>query len=73
MRKVLFIVAAMGMITLASCSKEKDCTCTTKTTGSPVEMPDVTSEGTVKDGDCNDLNSSTEMGGVKVETTCKEK
>ena len=55
MKKLLLGFAIIGMISLASCSKEKDCKCTNTVTG----MDAITTTVTIDDGKCSDMNSET--------------
>jgi len=68
MKKVMIALGAFAMISLASCSKEKDCECTTTIDGGNAQ----TSEQVVEDGDCEDLNQTTETQGVETKIVCEE-
>lgn len=70
MKKFLIIVGVIAMVGLAtSCKKEKDCVCKSYT--GETEMG--STETTIKDGECSDLNTSTTSMGMTVKTECKEK
>lgn len=56
----------MGMMTFASCSKEKECTCTSIVDG--VEMGTTTAKTKEK---CSDLSTASEFMGIKTELKCK--
>ncbi len=75
MKKLVFIAAAAFIVAFAtSCSKEKDCTCTTKYTGTGSEyMTDATTDVHIKDGKCEDMNTETSVNGLTTTTTCVEK
>ena len=69
---VLICIAAFGL-TLASCSKEKDCSCVIENMSASS-----TTEAKIKDGDCADLNTTTtttDVMGTRITTTttCTEK
>ncbi len=53
---------------VTSCSKEKTCSCDSSVGGVSIG----TTEVTIQDGDCSDMNSSVTSGGITSETTCTE-
>lgn len=67
MKKLVFLFCGLAILTLTSCTKE--CTCTTKYTGTGIDMPDlvVTAE---TEGKCSDGNATVTMGEMTVTTTC---
>lgn len=67
MKKVFLSLAVLGMISLASCNKEKDCECVTEGGGM-----DNTTTVTIEEGDCSDMDTETSSGGMTVTTTCTE-
>jgi len=73
MKKLLF-VAVLGLIALTSCSKEKTCTCTTAYTGDGASFyTPVSTSVTIKDGDCEDMNTTATASGLTQTMTCVEK
>lgn len=65
MKKLVLIVAAtLAVVSFSAC--KKTCTCTSYADG--VKGASVTSE--VK-GKCADLNTTSELGGVKMEVKCE--
>lgn len=63
MKKVVLALAVIATVAcFSSCSKT--CSCTNGVT---------TTETTIKNGKCSDLNTSTTMAGVTVKTECTEK
>lgn len=75
MKKALIFLAAVSMLTLAGCSKKKDCNCKV-TTPSPAGDISVETTVTIDDGDCGDLNTVMEvpngMGGTQITVTLCE-
>ncbi len=71
MKKIAFILGIALLVGMSSCSKEKDCTCTT--TSSVPGVAPVTTTTHIDDGECSKLESETTSGGFTVKTTCKEK
>ncbi len=67
MKKALIGFAVICMFFLASCSKERDCKCTT--TINDEEFSVVTVH--IEDGRCRDLNSETSVAGITTEVKCK--
>lgn len=74
MKKLTFILAATAVIALASCSKEKDCTCVQSFsgTGSELMTPIANVKMTIEDGDCSDSSTEVSMGGLSTKVTCTE-
>lgn len=74
MKKLTFILAATAVIALASCSKEKDCTCVQSFsgTGSELMTPIADAKATIEDGDCEDLNTEVSANGFSTKLTCTE-
>ena len=68
MKKLLLGLAVIGMITLASCSKEKDCECTSTSGGTEIG----TTTTTIEDGECSDMDTEVTSGGVTAKTECVE-
>jgi len=68
MKKLTFILAATAVIALASCSKEKDCTCVSTVDGT--EMG--TTKHTIEDGDCSDMNTESTLMGISSKVSCTE-
>tara|TARA_Y100000589_G_C27166265_1_gene634873 strand:- start:1444 stop:1668 length:225 start_codon:yes stop_codon:yes gene_type:complete len=68
MKKLAFFAVVLGGIALASCSKEKECHCVYIISGS------FHSETyyTIKEGECEDLNSSTSVMENTNTLTCEE-
>jgi uncharacterized protein YcfL len=62
--KKVFLAAFVAGLTLASCSSEKDCECSTSING----VVQTTSTQTIEDGECEDLNSTSGPAAV----TCEE-
>ena len=75
MKKLTFIVAAAFIVAFStSCSKEKDCTCTLKYTGTGSELfTDTTADVHITEGDCADMNTETTTAGITSTYTCVEK
>ena len=72
MKKILLGLSVIALISLASCSKEKDCACTTTTTSDLLEGANVVEEVVhIDEGKCSDLNSEESSLGVKVVVKCK--
>lgn len=71
MKKILLAFAVVGMITLASCSKEKDCKCTTSITGDAIANSSTTTTVHIEDGKCRDMNSETTVLGITSKVVCK--
>ena len=72
MKRILLGLSVIALISLASCSKEKDCKCTTTTTSDLIEGATIVeSDVHIEDGKCSDLNSENSMLGVKVEVKWK--
>lgn len=70
MKKLLIIAGVIAMVGLAtSCKKEKDCECKTYV-GSELMS---TTETTIKDGDCSDLNTTQTAMGMTQKIVCEEK
>ena len=71
MKKLTFVLA-VGALTLASCSKEKDCECSLNYNSALIDNTIV--EVHIEEGECSDLEGnygSTSMYGVSV--NCVEK
>ncbi len=51
MKKLVLLAVVFGSFALTSCSKEKDCECTTTVPG----IDPVTTVVPIEDGDCSDL------------------
>lgn len=64
---ILTLTVALAMF-VTSCSKEKTCSCDSSVGGVSIG----TTEVTIQDGDCSDMNSSVTSGGITSETTCTE-
>ncbi len=75
MKKVLLALGVVAMFAFAtSCSKEKDCTCTTSYSGTGSEyFTPTTADMHIEDGDCSDGNATVSTMGVTATTECKEK
>ncbi|MDD4216632.1 MAG: hypothetical protein PHZ24_04770 [Bacteroidales bacterium] len=71
MKKLLLGFAVIGMISLASCSKERDCKCTTSITGDSIATSSSTSTVHIEDGRCRDMNSETTILGITSKVVCK--
>lgn len=71
MKKVIVLVgiAICGLL-LTSCKKEKTCECVMSYT--PQYMPDVTTQTTITEGKCSDMNTKSTTQGVTATLTCKE-
>ncbi|MBK21494.1 MAG: hypothetical protein CMP63_04135 [Flavobacteriales bacterium] len=54
MKKLVLLAVVFGSFALTSCSKEKDCECTTTVPG----LDPVTQVYTIEDGDCSDLETN---------------
>lgn len=67
MQKSSFFTVVLGGIALTSCSKEKECHCEYIISGIKSET-----YYTIKEGKCEDLNSSTSAMGFIYTLTCKE-
>lgn len=74
MKKGLLFVAVIAA-SLASCKKDRTCTCTTTANGTQVGTPSVTTYTKVSKGAAraNCLSSSEVNNGVTVVTTCEVK
>ena len=70
MKKLTFILALAAFASFSSCSKEKDCECTTTSSQEGVEAV-VTNQTTTKK--CSELDSEVTNGGITVKVVCKEK
>lgn len=68
MRKLTLVFGLLVAVAISSCSKEKDCKCVTTAPG----VPEVTTTVTIEDGKCSDMNTSTGIQGMMIETTCTE-
>ncbi len=71
MKKIAFILGVALLVGMSSCSKEKDCTCTT--TSSIPTVPATTVDKHIDDGDCSDLDTKATTAGITTKVTCKEK
>lgn len=72
MKRILLGLAVIALISLASCSKEKDCKCTTTTTSDLVEGATIVeSDVRIDEGRCSDLNETNTKLGFTVELKCK--
>ncbi len=70
MKKLLIIAGVIAMVGLAtSCKKEKDCVCKTYVGSEQISS----SETTIKDGECSDLNTSQTAMGMTQKIVCEEK
>ena len=68
MKKLAFFAAVLGVIALTSCSKEKECHCEYIISGTFYSE----TYYTIKEGKCEDLNSSTSAMGFINTLTCEE-
>lgn len=68
MKRVLLPLCTVALFALASCNKEKTCDCVTEVDGTQTG----TTEATIEDGDCSDMNTSTTTFGVTSSVTCTE-
>ncbi len=68
MKKFALLALVSGLFILASCNKEKDCTCVQAIGGVAAQTTTVTTKE-----DCKDLNTSTSSGGITTTLTCEEK
>lgn len=68
--KKLTLIAAFAAVSIfaTSCSKEKDCECVTDVAGLTS-----TTDVTIEDGDCSDMDSETTTMGITSTVTCTEK
>ena len=72
MKRFFLFVGVLAVVALASCSKEKTCTCTTSYTGEGSEyFTDATTSFTTEE-DCSDANTTIETGGITATMACEE-
>ena len=72
MKKILLGLSVIALISFASCSKEKDCKCTTTTTSDVIEGATIIESVVhIDDGKCSDLNKEDTKLGIKVVVKCK--
>lgn len=69
MKKFILVLGVFAAVALTSCSKEKDCECTT----SIENLADQLVDKTIDDGECGDMNMETTTMGVTATTKCIEK
>ena len=70
-KTLILAVVASSALFLTSCNKETECICTTTTTDADGNVTDEVEETfTSPDGDCSVLESSIELLGSTITTTC---
>jgi len=75
MKKVLFILipGIAFLLSIGSCTKEKDCECTTSyPVDTIVNIPDIITNFKIKEGDCSEANRY-DSSGLIVHFDCVEK
>ena len=73
MKKLTFILALAAFASFSSCSKEKDCVCTTTVTFDGQDPVTTTADVHITEGKCSDGDSSTDSAAGKTTVSCKEK
>ena len=70
MKKLTLVLSVFAVIALSSCSKEKDCECTTTVTGSTTKT---VSQVHIEEGECSDNNITQTVGTIEQKMECVEK
>ena len=69
MKKFILVLGVFAAVALTSCSKEKDCECVATAAG----ITGGTTEVTIDDGDCSDMDENTTTMGIETTLKCTEK
>lgn len=68
MKKLALFAVVLSGLALTSCSREKECNCDYDTAGLKSQQ-----DVTISDGKCEDLDSSTSVGGFTTTVKCEKK
>ncbi len=70
MKRLALLLGVLTVIAFSSCSKEKDCECTTTQTG---QTDPIITQVHIDDGDCSDMNITQTVGSIEQKMECVEK